>query len=145
MKTLLIILVICLYICESVKKRNNLSLKSFLETKQDLFSFCSFSLPVRIGEYVLSCFHRVRLFLTPWTVAHWVLLMGFSRQEYWTGWPCPPPGDLPDPGTEPASPATLELQADFFIFYFFTTESLGKESTENIRQGERRTEHIAGF
>ena len=93
---------------------------------------------------MLSCFHRVLLFLTPWTVAHWVLLMGFSRQEYWTGWPCPPPGDLPDPGTEPASPATPELQADFFIF-FFTTESLGKESTENIRQGERRTEHIAGF
>ena len=35
--------------------------------------------------------------------------MGFSRQEHWSGWPCPPPGDLPDPGTEPWSPA---LQAD---------------------------------
>ena len=35
--------------------------------------------------------------------------MGFSRQEYWSGSPCPPPGDLPDPGTEPGSPA---LQAD---------------------------------
>ena len=31
------------------------------------------------------------------------LSMGFSRQEYWSGWPCPPPGDLPDPGNEPVS------------------------------------------
>ena len=31
--------------------------------------------------------------------------MGFSRQEYWSGLSCPPPADLPDPGTEPASPA----------------------------------------
>ena len=35
--------------------------------------------------------------------------MGFSRQEYWSGLPCPPPGDLPDPGIKPGS---LELQAD---------------------------------
>ncbi|KAF4018722.1 hypothetical protein G4228_010280 [Cervus hanglu yarkandensis] len=35
--------------------------------------------------------------------------MGFSRQEYWSGLPCPPPGDLPDPGIEPRSPA---LQAE---------------------------------
>ena len=39
-------------------------------------------------------------------VAHQApLSMGFSRQEYWSGLSCPPPGDLPDPGTEPASPA----------------------------------------
>ena len=36
---------------------------------------------------------------------------GFSRQEYWSGLPCPPPGDLPNPGMEPRSPA---LQVDFF-------------------------------
>ena len=42
----------------------------------------------------------------PWTVGHQApLSMGFSRQEYWTGLPFPPPGDLPDPGIEPASPA----------------------------------------
>ena len=35
--------------------------------------------------------------------------MGFSRQEHWSGWPRPPPGDLPDPGVKPVSPA---LQAD---------------------------------
>ena len=44
----------------------------------------------------LSC---VRLFATPWTVAHQASLpMGFSRQEYWSGLPFPSPGDLPDPG-----------------------------------------------
>ena len=38
--------------------------------------------------------------------------MGFRRQEYWSGWPLPPPGDLPDPGIEPGSPA---LQADSLL------------------------------
>ena len=53
---------------------------------------------------------RVRLFVTPWTVAHQApLTMGFSRQEYWSGLPFPSPGDLPDPGIEPGSPA---LEAD---------------------------------
>ena len=47
---------------------------------------------------------------TPWTVACQApLSMGFSRQEYWSGLPCPSPGDLPDPGIEPGAPA---LQAD---------------------------------
>ena len=46
----------------------------------------------------------------PWTVACQVpLFMEFSRQEYWSGLPCPSPGDLPDPGIKPRSPA---LQAD---------------------------------
>ena len=45
-------------------------------------------------------------FATPWTVAHQALLdMGFSRQVYWSRLPCPPPGDLPNPGIEPRSPA----------------------------------------
>ena len=49
---------------------------------------------------------RVRLFATPWTVTHRApKSMGFSRQEYWSGLPFPSPGDLPDPGTEPGSPA----------------------------------------
>ena len=51
----------------------------------------------------LSC---VQLFATPWTVAYQApLSMGFSRQEYWSGLPFPSPGDLPDPGIEPRSPA----------------------------------------
>ena len=53
---------------------------------------------------------RVRLFVTPWTVAYQALpSMGFSRQKYWSGLPFPSPGDLPDPGSEPGSPA---LEAD---------------------------------
>ena len=53
---------------------------------------------------------RVRLFATLWTVACQAhLSMGFSRQEYWSGLPFPSPGDLPDPGIEPWSPA---LEAD---------------------------------
>ena len=49
---------------------------------------------------------RVRLFATPWTVAYQAPpSMGFSRQEYWSGVPLPSPGDLPNPGIEPRSPA----------------------------------------
>ena len=55
---------------------------------------------------------RVRLLATPWTVAHQApLSMGFPRQEYWSGLPRPSPGDLPDPGIEPTSPA---LAGGFF-------------------------------
>ena len=51
-----------------------------------------------------------QILATPWTVACRVpLSVGFSRQEYWSGLPFPSPGDLPDPGIEPRSPA---LQAD---------------------------------
>ena len=55
----------------------------------------------------VACMHaqwlnHIRLFATPWTVARQApLSMGFSRQEYWSGLPCPPPGDLPDPGVKP--------------------------------------------
>ena len=52
----------------------------------------------------------IRLFATPWTVAHQAPpSTEFSRQEHWSGLPFPSPGDLPDPGIEPRSPA---LQAD---------------------------------
>ena len=63
---------------------------------------------------VLSCLSRVWLFATPGTVvcqAH--LSIGFSRQESWSGLPCPPPGDLPDPGielTSLTSPAVNQKQ-----------------------------------
>ena len=58
---------------------------------------------------MLNC---VQLFATPWTVARQApLSMGFSRQEYWSGLPRPPPGDLSDPGIELASPA---LAGGFF-------------------------------
>ena len=54
------------------------------------------------------------LFLTLWTVALQApLSMGSSEQEYWTGLPCPPAGDLPDPGIEPASHRSPALSAGY--------------------------------
>ena len=64
---------------------------------------------------VSVCSH-VRLFATLWTIAHQApLSMGFSRQEYRSGLPCPPPGDLPDPGIKPVSPASPTIVGKFFI------------------------------
>ena len=64
----------------------------------------------RLHVCMLSCFSRVWLFVTPWTVAHQApLSMEFSRQEYCSGLPFPSPGDLSNPGIKPKSPA---LQAD---------------------------------
>ena len=62
---------------------------------------------------------RIRLFVTPWTVANQApLSMGFPRQEYWGGVPFPSPGNFPDPGIEPMSPALAGG--------FFTIEAPGK-------------------
>ena len=61
----------------------------------------------------LSHFSCGRLFETPQTVAHQSpLLVEFSRQNYWSGLPFPTPGNLPNPGIEPASPVSPELQVD---------------------------------
>ena len=66
---------------------------------------------------MVSC---VRVFMTPWTVAHQApLSTEFSRQEYWSQLPFPPPGDFPDPGIEPESPMSPALAGGFF-----TTESI---------------------
>ena len=57
----------------------------------------------------------VQIFMTPWIVAHQTpLSMGFSRQEYWSGLPCPPPGDLPDPGIDSVSLVSPTLAGSFF-------------------------------
>ena len=65
---------------------------------------------------ILSHVIHVQLFVTLWTVAHQApLSMGFSRQEYWSGLPFPPPGDLPDPGIEPMIPAAPALQVDSLL------------------------------
>ena len=54
--------------------------------------------------------------MTPWTVAFQApLSMGFSRQEYWSGLPFPPLGDLPDPGIEPMSPVSPAQAGRFFV------------------------------
>ena len=71
------------------------------------------------AKYMLSRFSHVRLFVTPWTVVCQApLSMGFSRQGYWRGLPCPPPGDLPNPGIEPTS-----LMSPALAGWFFTTNA----------------------
>ena len=63
----------------------------------------------------LCVLSHVQLFVTPWTVARQApLSTGFPTQEYWSGFPFPPPGDLPDPGIEPASPKSPTLAGGFF-------------------------------
>ena len=70
----------------------------------------TFSSPVATAEFskfagILKLLSRVRLFVTPWTVAYQApLSMGFSWRECWSGLPFPSPGDLPNPGIEPGSP-----------------------------------------
>ena len=77
---------------------------------------------------------RVRLFATPWTGAHQApLSLGFSRQEYWSGLPFPSPGELPDPGIEPRSPA---LQADAL-----TSEPPGKPTLQQENRLNEKPRH----
>ena len=65
---------------------------------------------------VLNRFSCVQLFATLWTVAcQDPLSMEFSRQEYWSGLPFPPPGDLSDPGIKPESVMSPALVGGFFI------------------------------
>ena len=74
-----------------------------------------------MGTCVLSHLGQVRLFATLWTVESQApLCMGFSQQEYWSGLPFPPPGNLLDPDIEPTSPALTGR--------FFTTELPGHQS-----------------
>ena len=76
----------------------------------------------------------------PQTVACQVpLSMGFSRQEYWSGLPFPPPGDLPNPGIEPSSAMSPVLQADALLLSHqksprkeFASENLAKGMTGNL-------------
>ena len=68
-----------------------------------------------VHVWMLGLFSRIQLCEAPWTVAHQApLSMGFSRQEYWSGLPCPPPGDFPNPGIKLASLMSLALARGFF-------------------------------
>ena len=74
-----------------------------------------------------SSFCCVRLFVTPWTVAHQApLSMAFSGQGHWSGLPCPPPGDLPDPVTEPTSSAL----ARGFLTISMTVQGMNRHKQE---------------
>ena len=87
---------------------------------------------------------HVRLFATPWIIARRIpLSVGFSRQEYWSRLPSPPPEDLPDSGIEPASSVSSSLAGGFF-----TTEPpentlhtiSGTYSLKNTRLSKRKEE-----
>ena len=76
----------------------------------------------KASNVVSACSVTFNSLRPPWTVAHQApLFMGFSRQEYWNRLPCPPPGDLPNPGLEPTS-----LVSPAFAGRFFTTEPSGR-------------------
>ena len=88
-----------------------------------LSSFSLTCMEFQACECVLSHFSGVRLFATLWTAACQApLYTAFSRQEYWSGLPCPPPGDLPDPGIEPAV-LMLPALADRFVSTSTTWEA----------------------
>ena len=75
---------------------------------------------------IFSCFSCVQLCATPWTIAHQApLSTGFSRQEYWSGLPFPPPGDLLDSGIELAP-----LMSPALAGGFFTTSAAWETHTE---------------
>ena len=71
-------------------------------------------------------FNHVQLFVAPWTIACQApLSMGFSRQEYWRGFPCPPPGIFPTQGWNPHLLTSPALAGGFF-----TTSTTWEEATE---------------
>ena len=72
-------------------------------------------------------------FATLWNVAHQApLSMGFPRQEYWSGLPCLPPGNLPVPGIKPGSLMSPALAGEFF-----TTSATWKDKRENSKCGNK--------
>ena len=78
------------------------------------------------SEYMHACSVMSNSFATPWAVAHQApLFMEFSRQEYWSGLPFPPSGDLANPGVKAASFASPSLPGRFF-----TTVPPGKPQSE---------------
>ena len=93
------------------RPRRGLCVKSLSEHR----CTATFSNNICEWKWVLSCFSRVWLFAMLWTVVHQAALsMRLSRQEYCCGLPCPPPGNLPDRGIEPASLMSPALTGGFF-------------------------------
>ena len=79
-------------------------MKSFLAITSSNTHIDDSILCVWVCVCVRSCFSHVQLFVTLWIIARQApLSMGFSRQQYWSGFPCPSPGHLSNPGMEPAS------------------------------------------
>ena len=87
-----------------------LDMTQHLKNNKEICTFEKLAFLQQMHACMLSHFSCVQLCATLWTVTHQApLSMELSRQEYWSGLPFPSPGDLPDPGINPRSPA---LQAD---------------------------------
>ena len=96
--------------------------------------------PLFFTIIVFSCQAVSDSFVIPWTVAHQApLSIGLPRQEYWSGLPHPFPGDPPDSGIKPASPALAGG--------FFTAEPPGKSlvSSYPVQNGDNNNTHLAGL
>ena len=107
--------------------------------EEDITTVNIYTPKVKVKVKSLSC---VLLFVTSWTVAYQASVsMEFSRQEYWSGLPFPSPGDLPDPGIEPRSPA---LEADAL-----TSEPPGKillrQHIYYLAVTQKSEEHLTGL
>ena len=90
-------------------------LQHHLSTPGSEFTFALLSYSTQHVCMLAKLLHSVLLFASPWTAAHQAALsMGFCRQEYWSGLPCLPPGDLPNPGIKPASLMSPALAGGFF-------------------------------
>ena len=106
-----------------------------------LISFRMDWLDLLAVQGTLKSLLQLQFFATLWTVAHQApLSMGFSRQEYWSASPCPPPVDLPDPGIEPAS-----LMSPALAGSFFTTVTTWEALCLTLREPNYRHEIIRQF
>ena len=100
-----------------------------LQTFLILFLFCAI-----LCHSVMSNILQPHGLQPAWLLCPW----GFSRQEYWSWLPCPPPGDLPNPGIEPRSPAS---QADSLPVGLFSTKSKKKKKVTQGIENERGEVH----
>ena len=92
---------------------------------------------------MLSHFSHVQLFIVLWTIAHQApLSIGFSWQEYFSGSPCPPLGDLPNPGTESVSLKSPTLASGFFFFYHWRHLGSPKHVTNALNKKIYKTNSL---
>ena len=98
---------------DSLQARVSFTLRLYFHSLL-IYKWC---LNTSLSLSLYSCFSCVQLCATSWTAARQILSMGFSRQEYWSGLPCPSPEDLPDLGTELTS-ACISCNAGRFFTHW---------------------------
>ena len=122
------------YVISTKAEKKHISQLSNLSSRYTfnrIASICSAESSVHV--YELSWFSHVQLFVTPWAAARQASLsMEFSRQEFWSALLFPSPGNLPNPGIEPASLPSPELA--HVIFFFFLTTSVTVEAKSHLQQ-----------